>query len=162
MKTLVVVLSISMAVAAACGGGGGSASGGSSGSSSDGAFVSSSGDARAEGCLAPADTAGFDGQLILVCGTVVEAVYVAEQGRSTFVYFGASPPGHSFTAVISGSSRSGFNPFPEDQFTPGTNVCIEGKLQLDSEGKPMIDVQSALNMLIIDTLEIHGEHCTGN
>jgi hypothetical protein len=26
----------------------------------------------------------------------------------------------------------------------------------------MIDVQSALNMLIIDTLEIHGEHCTGN
>jgi hypothetical protein len=159
MKTLLVMLTISIAGTLACGGGG---NGGGGGSSSGGSFASSSGDARAEGCLAPADTAGFNGQLVLVCGTVVESLYVAEQQRTTFVYFGAAPPGHEFTAVITANSRSGFNPFPEDQFTAGVNVCIEGKLEIDGDGKPMINVQSALNMLIIPSLEIHGEHCTGN
>lgn len=159
MKTLVVGLMISMTMALACGGGD-AASGGSS--TSGGSFASSSGDSRSEGCLAPADTAGFDGEIVLVCGTVVESVYIAEQRRTTFVYFDAAPPGHSFTAVITGDSRSGFNPFPEEQFTAGINVCIEGKVELDGDGKPLIDVQSALNMLVISTLEISGEHCTGN
>jgi hypothetical protein len=159
MKMLMLVLVIAAVTSVACGGS--SASGGSS-DAADGAFVSSSGDARSEGCLEPAATAGFNGQLVLVCGTVAEVAFAEAQNRSTFVYFDGAPPGHSFTAVISGGSRSGFNPFPEDQFTPGTHVCIEGKVQIDGDGKPIIDVQSALNMLIIPAPEIHGEHCTGN
>lgn len=166
MKTLVALLAFAMAVTLACGGGSSSGSsgggGGSGGSNSSGALGTSSGDVRGEGCLAPAETAGFNGQLVLVCGTVVEAVYVAEQNRTTYIYFGAAPPDQDFTAFITANSRSGFNPFPEDQFTAGTNVCIEGKVEIDGDGKPYIDVQSALNMLIIPSLEIHGEHCTGN
>ncbi|HEU0073550.1 MAG TPA: hypothetical protein VFS30_06020 [Dehalococcoidia bacterium] len=168
MKTLVAFLAFSMAVTLACGGGSSGASGGSGGgggsggSNSSGALGTSSGDARSEGCKTPAETAGFNGQLVLVCGTVVEAVYVAEQNRTTYIYFGAAPPDQDFTAFITANSRSGFNPFPENQFTAGINVCIEGKVELDGDGKPMIDVQSALNMLIIQSLEIHGEHCAGN
>jgi hypothetical protein len=166
MKTLVAILALSAALTLACGGNSDSNAGGSGGgggsSDSNGALGTSSGDARAEGCLAPGDTAGYNGQLVLVCGSVVSSVYVADQNRTTFIYFGAEPPDQDFTAFITANSRSGFNPFPEDQFTAGVNVCIEGKVQLDSDGKPEIDVQSALNMLIIKTTEIHGEHCAGN
>jgi hypothetical protein len=167
MKALVALLALSMIVSLACGGGGNSSSasgsgGGSGVSAGGGALGTSSGDARSQGCLAPGETAGFNGQLVLVCGTVVESVYVAEQARTTFIYFGASPPDQEFTALITANSRSGFNPFPEDQFTAGVNVCIEGKVELDGDGKPTINVQSALNMLIIKSLEIHGEHCAGN
>jgi len=161
MKAMPALLAISMILVFACGGGSSDASGGG-GSTSDGALGTSSGDARGEGCLAPAETAGFNGQLVLVCGTVVESVYVEADRRSTYIYFGAAPPDHEFTAIINGNSRSGFNPFPEEQFTAGVNVCIEGKADIDGEGKPYIDVQSALNMLVIQSLEISGEHCTGN
>lgn len=170
MKTLVALLAFSMAVTLACGGsssssgGGGSGGGGSGGGGavSDGALGSSSGDARSEGCKTPAETADYKGKIVLVCGTVVESVYVPEDRRSTYIYFGAAPPNQEFTAIIGANSRSGFNPFPENQFTAGVNVCIEGKADIDSDGKPYIDVQSALNMLIIKSLEIHGEHCAGN
>lgn len=169
MKSLVAVLVITAVVGFACGGGSGSSggdgtSGASSGgsSSADGALINSQGDARSEGCLAPEQTAEFEGKLVLVCGTVANSVYYAEQRRTTFVYFGAAPPDQILTAQIRGDMRSGFNPFPEDQFAPGANVCIEGIIQTGDDGKPLIDVQSALNMLVIPTLEIHGEHCTGN
>lgn len=166
MRILVAVLATLFVAVVGCGGGDASGSGGGGGggggSGTDGALVNSQGDARAEGCLAPSDAAGFQGQLVLVCGTVVDSVYMPDLKRTTFIYFDAAPPGQSLTAQITGDMRSGFNPFPEDQFAPGTNVCIEGIIQKDGDGKPLIDVQSALNMLVIDTLEIHGEHCAGN
>lgn len=167
MKTLVALLAFSLAMSLACGGddggGGNSSGGGASGAPvSDGALGTSSGDARTEGCKTPAETADFKGKIVLVCGTVVESVYVPEDRRSTYIYFGAAPPDQEFTAIIGANSRSGFNPFPEDQFTAGVDVCIEGKADIDGDGKPYIDVQSALNMLIIKSLEIHGMHCAGN
>jgi hypothetical protein len=164
MRALVVVIVAVAVVVGACGGGSGSAStsSGSSGPSSGGALVNSSGDARDQGCLAPDQAGDFKGKLVLVCGTIASSVYMPDLKRTTFVYFGAAAPDQAFTAQITGDSRSGFNPFPEDQFTAGVNVCIEGIVQTDDAGKPLIDVQSALNMLVISSLEIHGEHCAGN
>jgi hypothetical protein len=165
MRALVVVVIVAAAVVVgACGGGNSSSSGSkSTGSSSNaGALGNSSGDARDKGCLAPDQTGDYKGQLVLVCGTVAGSVYMPDQKRTTFVYFGADAPDQTFTAVITGDSRSGFNPFPEDQFTSGVNVCIEGIVQTDDAGKPLIDVQSALNMIVISAPEIHGSHCAGN
>jgi len=164
MRKLMAVLAMMLVVVAGCGGGdaSGSGSGGGGSSGSSGALGTSKGDARDIGCLAPSQTAEHNGQLVLVCGTVAEAVYMPDLRRTTFVYFDAPSPDQSFTAKISGDSRSGFNPFPEDQFTSGVNVCIEGVVELDDDGKPLINVQSALNMLVISTLEISGTHCAGN
>jgi hypothetical protein len=167
MRNLVVVLAIVILAIAGCGGGGGDSSGGgggggSSGSSSAGALGNSSGDARDQGCKAPSETAEFKGDIVLVCGTVAESAYFPDQNRTTYVYFDAAPPDYTFTGIITASSRSGFNPFPEKQFVAGVKVCIEGIIQIDADGKPFVDVQSALNMVIIQTLETHGEHCAGN
>jgi hypothetical protein len=162
MRVLLVVIFSVVVVVGACGGGSSSAGTTNSGSSSSGALGNSSGDARDKGCLAPDQTGDYKGQTVLVCGTVAASVYMPDQKRTTFVYFGADAPDQTFTAEITGDSRSGFNPFPEDQFTSGVNVCIEGIVQTDDAGKPLIDVQSALNMLVISTTEIHGTHCAGN
>ena len=162
MRHVVAVLAILAVALVGCGGGSSGGSGGGSGSSSAGALGNSSGDARDQGCQSVDSAADFQGSIILFCGTVVESAYFPDENRTTRVYFGAAPPGQSFTGVITAASRSGFNPFPEDQFVEGVNVCIEGIVQTDGEGKPFIDVQSALNMVIIQSLETHGEHCAGN
>lgn len=157
MRILMVVTLMVLLLASACGGGSSSGA-----STAPGARAKTAEDVRDLGCLTPAETAQHEGQFVLVCGTVAESVYMPEMRRTTFVYFDAPPPDHTFTAMITGGSRSGFNPFPEDQFTPGTNACVEGVVVQGEDGKPLIDVQSALSMITLESLEISGEHCAGN
>ena len=159
MKTLLAVLLSSLFATLACGGGGSSGGGGDR---APGLLQVDAEDARTLGCLNINETLDHAGDYVLVCGTVVEAVYVQEENRTTYIYFGASPPDQTFTAIITGGSRSGFNPFPEEKFAAGTNACVEGVIEVDENGAPFIDVQSALSMISIETLEISGEHCTGN
>jgi hypothetical protein len=156
MKTSLAVLLSSLFVTLACGGGGGGDD------TAPGLLQKTADDERTLGCLTPEQTVEHEGDYVLVCGTVAEAIYVQENNRTTYMHFGAPSPNQVFTAVITGGSRSGFNPFPEDQFAAGTNACVEGVIELDENGLPSIDVQSSLSMISIKTLEISGEHCTGN
>lgn len=154
MKAFVVILLAFAAVVTACGG--------SSGETAPGLRQKTADDQRALGCITTAQAAEHDGDYVLLCGTVAEAVYLPDDNRTTYLYFDSPSPDHTFTAKITGGSRSGFNPIPEEQFAAGTNACVEGVITMDADGKPLIDVQSALSMIPIDTLEISGEHCAGN
>jgi hypothetical protein len=154
MKALVVVFLAIAIVATACGG--------SSGETAPGLRQKTAEDERGLGCLTTDQAAEHDGDYVLVCGTVAEAVYLPDDNRTTYIYFDSPSPDQTFTAKITGGSRSGFNPFPEEQFAAGTNACVEGVITIDADGKALIDVQSSLSMIPIETLEISGEHCTGN
>jgi hypothetical protein len=155
MKTLLALMLMVPFLTLACGGGGG-------GDTAPGLLQKTADDERTLGCLAPGDAIDHSGDYVLVCGTVAEATYVAEENRTTYIYYGAAAPDQTFTAIITGGSRSGFNPFPEDKFAAGTKTCVEGVVEMDEDGLPYIDVQSALSMITLEALEISGDHCAGN
>lgn len=89
----------------------------------------------------PAGEAGAHvGEHARVCGTVVDAAYVARaRGRPTFLNFEEPYPDPVFTAVIWGGDRGRFEAAPERAYR-GRRVCVRGRIRLH-EGRPQIIVR---------------------
>lgn len=156
MRILVVVFATIVVVIGACGGGGGSSStaGGSGGSSSNGA------DDDGNNCVLTSEVAEYDGERVILCGTVAATEYLPDQKRNTVLYMDAPPPGHSVTVVLEGAIRASFASPPEERFGPGETICADGDVSI-VDGVPQVFVNNAQNIVFLEELVVTGVACTG-
>ncbi|MFP4228467.1 MAG: hypothetical protein ACLFTE_06535 [Salinivenus sp.] len=96
---------------------------------------------RSVGRIAAADAHQHAGARATVCGRVAEVEWLRDiEGEPTFVNLGGAHPEQSFTAVIWGDDRAGWDDPPAALYE-GRSVCVTGTIE-QHEGTPQIVVSS--------------------
>jgi hypothetical protein len=160
MKLLVVALAILGVAAIACGGGGDSG-----GSSSGGSTANNGGSAApregGNNCVFTTELASFDGQVVLLCGTVAQGLYNPEQKRNSVLYLDGPRGSETARVLMEGAIRASFLTPPEERFgQPGTMICAQGKVSI-VDGVPQVFVNNAQNIVFLKELVVTGKACSG-
>lgn len=161
MRLLVVVLAFLGLAAMACGGGGDSGGGGGSSSGDGGSSGGPAARNDGNNCVFTSELAGFDGDTVMLCGTVAEGLFNPEQKRNTVLYFDGPRGSESARVVMEGAIRASFLTPPEERFgAPGTMVCAQGKVSI-VDGIPQVFVNNAQNIVFLEELVVSGRSCNG-
>lgn len=162
MRLLVVALAILGVATMACGGGGDSGGGGGS---SGGNTANNGGSAApregGNNCVFTSELASFDGEVVILCGTVAEGLYNPEQKRNSVLYFDGPRGSETARVVLEGAIRASFLTPPEERFgQPGTKICAQGKVSI-VDGIPQVFVNNMQNIVFLDELVVTGKACSG-